>query len=118
VSDYQAVQNALERGASPAMLCETCPWDRNCISPPSMTAGDVEARVAEAAEADRQRAEMAAIRGGESMPTGTLLTALFLGGRDTQAQVCPVFALRLRSSAGRRLADSVRSAMQSWDDES
>jgi|HubBroStandDraft_2_1064218.scaffolds.fasta_scaffold63270_2 hypothetical protein len=50
------------------------------------------------------------------MPVSTLLTALTLGGRDTAAQVCPVFALRLRSSTGRDIADSIRSTMKNWDD--
>jgi hypothetical protein len=46
------------------------------------------------------------------------MTALIYGGRDTSGQLCPVFALRLRSGDGRKIADQVRSAMQSWDDES
>ena len=51
------------------------------------------------------------------MPAGSLMTALVYGARDTQSQVCPVFALRLRSSGGRKIADSLRVAMQGWDDQ-
>jgi hypothetical protein len=119
MSDYSAVQNALEGGASPAMLCTTCPWDRNCVSPPTMTKAEIDAHIAKATREDEQRSAQAALMGGEpQLPMGSLMTALVYGGRDTSGQLCPVFALRLRSGNGRRIADSVRSAMQSWDDES
>ena len=53
----------------------------------------------------------------EGMPTGSLLTALMFAGKDTSAQVCPVFALRLRSSGGRKIADTFKGLMQGWDDQ-
>jgi hypothetical protein len=119
MSDYTAVQKALADGAEPRMLCATCPWDRNCVSPPTMTSAEIDAQIAQATEMDDKRAEEARLAGQPApMPTGALMTAMVVGGRDTMGQFCPVFALRLRSSGGRRVADLTRSAMQSWDDES
>jgi hypothetical protein len=115
MSDYKPVQDALAAGTPPAMLCMTCPWDRNCVTPPTMTRADVDAQVAEAKAMDEQQM---AKPGADKMPVGTLLTALMFGGRDTAAQVCPVFALRLKSSGGRKLADGIRGSMQDWDDAS
>lgn len=112
MSDYQAVTKALADGADPAMLCTTCPWDRNCVTPPSMTASEVEQQVREAAAKD----EMTMRSDSSKAPMGSLLTALFLGGRDTAMQACPVLCLRLRSADGRKLADQVRSIMQGWED--
>jgi len=117
-SDYQAVQKALSGGADPAMLCATCPWDRNCITPPEMTAADIEARMKEGAAQDEKRAAEARAAGLDpGMPAGTLLTALMFAGRDISAYVCPVFSLRLRSSGGRRIADAFKGQMQEWDDQ-
>jgi hypothetical protein len=100
------------------MLCATCPWDRNCFTPPTMTAADVEAQIHEATEKDRAELEVARMTGGEArMPVGSLLTAMFVGGKDTSAQVCPVLALRLRSSGGRKIADTFKGLMQDWDDQ-
>jgi hypothetical protein len=100
------------------MLCATCPWDRNCFTPPTMTAADVEAQVKEALEMDRSQAETARLLGREAqMPVGTLMTALIYAGKDTSAQVCPVLALRLRSSGGRKIADTFKGLMQDWDDQ-
>ena len=119
MSDYTAVQKALADGAEPAMLCATCPWDRNCITPPTMTSAEVEQKIAEASAEDQKRADAARAAGQEvPIPNGTLVTLLAVGGRDTSGQMCPVFALRLRSGGGRKIAELVRSAMQSWDDES
>ena len=47
---------------------------------------------------------------------GDLMTSVLIGGKDTQAEVCPVLVARMRSSDGRRIVDSVRGLMQSWDD--
>ena len=118
MSDYQAVQKALAAGADPGMLCTTCPWDRTCISPPSMTKAEIDAEIAKASADDDKRAAAARLAGEPApMPTGSLMTALVYGAKDTQSQVCPVFALRLRSSGGRKIADSLRVAMQGWDDQ-
>ena len=117
MQDYQAVQESLRGGADPAMLCATCPWDRNCISPPTMTAADIEQRMTEATAKDEAAAELARLQGaGAQMPVGTLMTALLFAGKDTSAQVCPVFTLRLRSSGGRKIADTFKASMQEWDD--
>ena len=117
-SDYQAVQKALSGGADPSMLCATCPWDRNCFSPPTMTSADIEQCVTEAQREDEARAATARAEGRDAgMPAGTLVTALLFAGKDTSAQVCPVFALRLRSSGGRKIADMFKSLMQAWDDQ-
>jgi hypothetical protein len=119
LSDYKQVQDALAAGTEPRMLCATCPWDRNCITPPVMTRDQVDAEIKKASAADEEQRVKAIAEGKPpGVPMGSLMTALTFGGRDTSAQVCPVFALRLRSSGGRTLADSVRSAMQKWDDES
>jgi hypothetical protein len=83
------------------MLCATCPWDRNCFSPPSMTSAEIDRHVAEAARKDEQQAQEARMMGRpEVMPAGTLM-----------------FALRLRSSGGRKIADTFKGLMQEWDDE-
>lgn len=117
-TDYQPVQKALADGADPAMLCATCPWDRNCFSPPTMTSADVEQQIKEAAAKDRAESEQARMLGQQpQMPAGTLLTALMYAGKDTSAEVCPVFALRLRSSGGRKIADTFKALMQEWDDQ-
>jgi len=117
-TDYQAVQKALSGGSDPAMLCATCPWDRNCFSPPTMTAADVEAQLREAEVKDKAEMEAARLSGRPAqMPVGTLMTALVYMGKDTSAQVCPVFGLRLRSSGGRRIADAFKGLMQEWDDQ-
>jgi|BioPla2DNA2_1021312.scaffolds.fasta_scaffold255090_2 hypothetical protein len=34
------IREALKTGADPHMICATCPWDRTCIRPPAMTAGE------------------------------------------------------------------------------
>ena len=117
-TDYQSVQKALSEGTDPAMLCATCPWDLNCFSPPTMTAADVEARIREAEAKDQANMELSQLAGREpQMPVGTLMTALVYGGKDTSAQVCPVLGLRLRSSGGRKIADTFKALMQEWDDQ-
>jgi len=116
MSNYKTVTDALAGGADSALLCQTCPWDRYCITPPSMTRSEVDAQVAEAKARDDEAAEKAKANGETSMPMGSLLMTLMVGAADTQAQICPVFANRLRSSAGRTLVDSVRSQMVGWDD--
>jgi hypothetical protein len=123
VGDYEPVVKALASGADPAMLCQTCPWDRMCVSPPTMTRGDIDAKMAEAQaiDAKKLRESSAAAFGiprsdAEGMPIATLVTAMTFGNRDLMAMVCPVFALRLRSSGGRGIADNLKTAMQAWDD--
>lgn len=115
MSDYQQVAKALAEGAEPAMLCATCPWDRNCVNPPSMTSGEIERQLEEASAKDEATMSAARLAGREiPLPAATLLTAAVLGGKDTALQACPVLGLRLRSSEGRKLSDRVRELMQSW----
>lgn len=118
MNDYRTVQLALEGGAQPAMLCVTCPWDRTCISPPAMTSAEVQSKMDQALNEDRQRAAQARAAGeSPGIPAGSLLTALIHSGRDVMGEFCPVFALRLRSGDGRRIADSLKASMQEWDDQ-
>lgn len=119
MTDYRPVSDALASGADPSMLCATCPWDRTCISPPTMTRAEIDAQMAKS-QAEDEAARMKAVKEGKPapMPVGSLLTAVTYGGRDTSAQVCPVFALRLRSSGGRQIADRLKDSMQRWDDQS
>lgn len=116
-ADYAPVSKALASGVDPAMLCGTCPWDRYCVVPPSMSKADIEAQIQEAQQKD-QEANATAVAAGQEpkLPLETLMTAMMFGGRDTSATVCPVFALRLRSRGGRAVADHLKDHMQSWDD--
>lgn len=117
MSDYKAVQDSLGSGADPAVLCAICPWDRYCVTPPTMTRADIDQRLKEADAQDKAR-EADAVVGGKpaAMPVHSLMTALVFAGRDTQAGICPVFALRLRTGGGRRIADAIKSQMQGWDE--
>lgn len=118
MSDYSTVKQVLAGGAPAAMLCATCPWDRSCVSPPTMTSAQVDAEIEKATATDLQRQDAAIAAGGTApMPTVTLVMAAVYAGKDTSAQVCPVFALRLRSGSGRGIADSIRATMQGWDDQ-
>lgn len=118
MSGYEAVSKALDEGAQPSLLCATCPWDRNCLTPPSMTRAEVDAEMVAAAKLDEKAARAAAAAGKASpLPERVIMTAVAVGDRDTLAGVCPVLALRLRTSAGRRVAETVKAEMQGWDDE-
>jgi hypothetical protein len=55
-------------------------------------------------------------KGGAGAIMGALLTSILYAGKDTSAQVCPVLVVRMRSSEGRAIADSVRAQMKAWDD--
>ena len=114
MSDYKAVSDALASGADPAMLCATCPWDRNCVNPPMMTASDIDRQIADAAAKDKEMAKADPSAG--EMPFGAILATVIYAGKDTALQACPVLGIRLRSADGRRIADMVRSAMQSWEE--
>jgi hypothetical protein len=120
VSDYQAVQKALAEGSAPSMLCTTCPWDRSCLNPPTMTKAEVDAEIAKAQAEDLVRSANARLKGkpmpGLEASAGLLMTAMAIGGKDVSALICPVLALRLRSSGGREIADGLKATMQGWDD--
>lgn len=113
MTDFKQVSAALARGDEPEMLCMTCPWDRFCVTPPTMTAQDVEAE-RDKAKARDDETTAAALAAGKSapVPMGQLLTLIMLDGKDTSAQVCPVFALRLRSEEGAALVQTIRSQMR------
>lgn len=117
-NDFRRVAEALAAGADPAILCATCPWDRHCVNPPDMTTDEIKAQEEKAKRQDEETAAKARAEGKEAgaMPIGSLMTMVMLSGRDTSASVCPVFAARLQSSDGRRIADLVRTTMQAWDD--
>lgn len=106
---YSAVEQELAAGTPPEMLCATCPWDRLCVKPPAMSAAEVEAQIEKAKARDAERDP-----DGKAMPVGMLMTTLVFAGKSNSGEMCPVFALRLRSPEGRQLADSVRSSMRQW----
>lgn len=105
---YDQVKKAMAAGTPHDLICASCPWDRLCVTPPALTAADIEAAVADAATRDKS----AARNGGEAMPAQTLMTAMIFAGRDTAGALCPVFATRLRGPEGRQVSDSIRSMMQ------
>jgi hypothetical protein len=118
MADYRAVQETLAGRGDPAMLCATCPWDRNCVNPPTMTRAEIDAKLADAGRLDDERSALSRLSGSAPpMPVSSLITAATLGDRDTAAQVCPVLALRLRSGQGRDIAAALRAQMQGWDDQ-
>lgn len=119
MGNYKQVTDALAAGTEPRMLCMTCPWDRNCVEPPSMTKADVDAEIAKAKAKDEEEAAKARAEGKDDagIGWGSLMTAVVVGGRDTSASCCPVFALRFGSHSGRRVADTVRALMTDWDDD-
>jgi hypothetical protein len=113
MSDYSKVSDALKNGADPDMLCMTCPWDRFCITPPTMTRDEIDQRMNAETEKDKKHAAEAEARGEKaSMPVGSLLSVLVFAGKDTSAQVCPVLAMRLRTSDGRAVVDLIKTHMQ------
>jgi len=120
VADYNAVQDALAKGTDPAMLCSTCPWDRYCITPPTMTRADIEAQITKATALDEAESVKRRETGQShsDVPVGTLMATLMFAGKDTAGTLCPVFSLRLRSSTGRTIADGIKGTMQKWDDQS
>jgi hypothetical protein len=84
-----------------------------------MTRAEVDAKIKEAQHEDNDRRVAAQASGGDlGFPVTTLLTALSVGGRDTAASVCPVFAMRLRLPEGRHIVDLVKTHMQSPRDAS
>lgn len=109
---FDQVQRALAQGADPDMLCMTCPWDRFCITPPTMTRAEVESEIAEASRKDSEKSGGNQAGQSGSFPTATLLTALVIGSRDTTAAICPVLAMRLRLAEGRAVVDLIKSHMQ------
>jgi hypothetical protein len=117
MAGYKRVQQALESGQEPSLICATCPWDRHCVLPPQMMASEIEEANRKAREEDDRRARAASLQGKKAeFPVGAIMTAAIFAGRDVQAECCPVFALRLRTSAGKTIADGLKSLMRGWDD--
>jgi hypothetical protein len=108
---HEQAKAELERGTPAEVICATCPWDRLCVEPPKMSPADIERQVQKAEAEDRRRDP--AERG---MPMGTLLTTMLYAGKDRQGAMCPVFASRLRSPGGRKIADGLREQMQAWSE--
>jgi hypothetical protein len=103
------VADALAAGADPKMLCQTCPWTRACVTLPEMTKADVDQHISEVTDHHVEKDPASAL-------IRTIMGVAIFGGRQNDAKVCPVFALRLKSSEGRSIAESVRTQMRAWDD--
>jgi hypothetical protein len=117
LTNYEPVAKALAEGTDPAMLCVTCPWDRNCVNPPSISTAEVRKVIDEAGAEDKLKALAAQSLGQPApMPTATLMMVAAYAGRDTALQACPVLALRLRSADGRKVAEGVKALMQGWEE--
>lgn len=108
MSDYDRVEMSLKSGADPALLCATCPWDRQCVKAPELTQEDIDRKVKEAGDKDIARSKDQK----DSFPFGTLITSMMYAGRARTGEICPVLALMLRSSDGRRVSDGLRALMQ------
>jgi len=109
MTNYQDVKDAMAAGTPPELICATCPWDRLCIQPPTMTTAQVQQKIEEAKRED-------AAKDPRGMPAGMLVTALAYAGKDSTGQMCPVFSMRLRSD--RRVADAVRETMRTFGEPS
>jgi hypothetical protein len=107
MSSYDSVARDLAAGVPAEVLCATCPWDRLCVSPPETTAQEIDQKVREAERGDMERDPER-----RGLPTGMILAALALAGRDRSGEQCPVFALRLRGPDGRQIADGIRGMMR------
>jgi len=108
---HEQAKKDLAQGIPAELICATCPWDRLCVEPPSMSSAEIERQLEEAKLIDQQNDP-----DGKRMPVGTLMTTLAFVGRDSSGRLCPVFALRLRGSDGRQIADSLKSTMQTWEE--
>lgn len=106
MSTYTDVTQALDRGVEPKELCSTCPWDRHCVNPPTVSRAEVEAKTAPPAGLDAEdagQATKALVRG--------LLDLVIYVGKDRQLEACPVLAAELAGPGGCALHDAVRTHM-------
>ncbi len=85
--------------------CPTCPWNKNCIEPPTMTKEEVDAKVKEARPTPEMSGEQK-----EGVILSGMLSVMFFGGKDTESQVCPIFANVLRDSP--ELSQKIKALMQ------
>jgi hypothetical protein len=109
---HEQAKKSLAEGVPPELVCATCPWDRFCIEPPSLSSAEIDRRL----EQSKAQDEASAKKNPNAMPTASLLTILAYSGRDTAGRLCPVFMLRLRGPDGRRVADAIRAQMQGWSE--
>jgi hypothetical protein len=117
MANYTQVQEALTAGTSPADLCRTCPWDRLCITPPEMSRAEIERKMKESEDLLKAPKPDGTKDNGVGQIVGSLMTSMLYNGKDTQAQVCPVLVVRMKSSEGRSVVDGVRAQMKAWDDD-
>lgn len=80
--------------------CATCPWNRNCIEPPTMTADDVKGVIEKQEEGNSSEKRM----------VGGILATMVFGGKDTECRACPIFIERLRQ--GPELSGRVKEIMK------
>jgi len=73
------------------VTCSTCPWSKFCITPPVMSKAEVDAKI----QGDLDKVKETKDEGALMQP---MLSALMFSGKDTECQVCPVFAAKLRES--------------------
>lgn len=93
--------NRLEQQLS----CSTCPWNRNCVSPPTMTEEEVNKEIGIDEKPDVSSKEAAE----QSLFTG-MFKAMVYAGKDKEAPVCPVFARALRE--GPEISQKIKEIMQ------
>jgi hypothetical protein len=110
MTNTNAIKDALKQGTEARLICMTCPWDRLCLTPPSMTAGDIDREIktatTKATESNEKNDGLMA----------SIFSTLIFAGKDTTGELCPVFVNRLHSSDGRKVADTLREMMQGWAD--
>lgn len=104
---YNDVRKELAAGMPAELICAACPWDRLCVRPPTMTKEQIDGLIKDAETKDRERDPA-----GSKLPAGMLMTALTFAGKDNSGEMCPVFALRLRTD--RKVADGVRDLMREY----
>jgi hypothetical protein len=104
---HEQAKRELQAGTPAELICATCPWDRLCVEPPTMSSQEIDRQIAAAQAKDEANPDA-------KMPMTMLMTAMVIGGRDSTGRLCPVFALRLRGPDGRVVAHSLRTAMRAW----
>jgi hypothetical protein len=109
MSSYEPVKKAMAAGTPLELICASCPWDRLCVQPPTMTSAEVEQLIAAADAKDRARDP-------NGLPAGLMMTTVMLAGKDGCGAMCPVFSARLRSD--RQVADGIRNAMRGYGEAS
>ena len=86
--------------------CSTCPWDKFCIQPPSMTEEQVEAEI----KKDRGGNDPEDPKAREGAMIGGIMSALMFAGKDRECRACTTFITKLRE--GPELSNRIRAIMQ------